>query len=61
MIDLKPADPVEGILISQLTAANQASLTMYRRAWAQPAEYLEASAPISRARRQSSKNGVNTD
>ena len=42
MIDLKPADPVEGILISQLMAANQASLSMYRRAWAQPAEYLEA-------------------
>ena len=42
MIDLKPGDPVEGILISQLMAANQASLSMYRRAWAQPAEYLEA-------------------
>jgi hypothetical protein len=42
MIDLKPADPVEGILISQLMAANQALLSMYRRAWAQPAEYLEA-------------------
>ena len=42
MIDLKPADPVEGILISQLMAANQASLSMYRRAWAQPTEYLEA-------------------
>ena len=42
MIDLKPADPVEGILISQLMAANQASLSMYRRAWAQPPEYLEA-------------------
>jgi hypothetical protein len=42
MIDLKPADPVEGILISQLMAANQASLSMYWRAWAQPPEYLEA-------------------
>jgi hypothetical protein len=42
MIDLKPADPVEGILISQLMAANQASLSMYRRAWAQPPEYFEA-------------------
>jgi hypothetical protein len=31
MIDLKPADPVEGILISQLMAANQASLSMYCR------------------------------
>jgi len=42
MIDLKPADPVEGILISQLLAANQASFSMYRRAWAQPPEYFEA-------------------
>ncbi len=42
MIDLKPADPVEGILISQLMAANQASLSMYERAWAQPPQYFEA-------------------
>jgi hypothetical protein len=42
MIDLKPMDPIEGILISQLMAANQASLSMYRRAWAQPPEYFEA-------------------
>ena len=26
MVDLKPADPIEGIIISQLMAANQASL-----------------------------------
>ena len=42
MIDLKPADPIEGILISQLMAASQASLSLYRRGWAQPPEYLEA-------------------
>jgi len=42
MIDLKPADPVEGILMSQLMTAHQASLSMYRRAWIQPPEYLEA-------------------
>jgi hypothetical protein len=42
MVDMKPADPVEGILISQLMAANQASLTMYQRAWAQPPENFEA-------------------
>jgi hypothetical protein len=42
MIDLKPADPIEGVLISQLMTANQASLSLYRRAWAQPPEYLEA-------------------
>ena len=38
MIDLKPADPIEGILISQLVAANQASLSMYQRAWALSSE-----------------------
>src|SRR5262249_22040048 len=32
MIDLKPADPIEGILISQLVAENQASVEIYRRA-----------------------------
>lgn len=42
IVDLKPVDPLEGILISQLMAANQASLSMYRRAWAQPPEYFEA-------------------
>jgi hypothetical protein len=42
MIDMKPADPIEGIIIAQLMAANQASLSMYRRAWAQPSEYFEA-------------------
>jgi hypothetical protein len=41
MIDLKPADPIEGILVSQLMAANQASLSLYRRAWKQPPEYVE--------------------
>jgi hypothetical protein len=42
MIDLKPGDPIEGILISQLVAANQTSLEMYRRAWALPSEHFEA-------------------
>ena len=42
MIDLKPADSVEGILISQLMVANQASLSMYRRAWGLPPEHFEA-------------------
>ncbi len=42
MIDMKPADPIEGVLISQLMAANQASLAMYQKAWAQPPEYFEA-------------------
>jgi hypothetical protein len=42
MLDMKPADPIEGIIIAQLMAASQASLSMYHRAWEQPAEYLEA-------------------
>ena len=42
MADINPADPIEGIIIAQLMAANQASLTMYQRAWAQPNEYFEA-------------------
>lgn len=42
MVDIAPADPIEGILIAQLMAANEASLCMYRRAWDQPPEYFEA-------------------
>jgi hypothetical protein len=42
IINIGPADPIEGILVSQLMAANQASLSMYQRAWAQPSEYFEA-------------------
>ena len=43
MIDLKPADPIEGIIISQLMAANAASLRMYQLAWVNNAEYFDAS------------------
>jgi hypothetical protein len=42
MVDMKPADPIEGILNSQIMAANQASLSMYQQAWAQPSEHFEA-------------------
>jgi hypothetical protein len=42
MIDLAPADPIEGILIAQLMAATEASLCMYRRGWEQPPEYFDA-------------------
>jgi len=42
MVDMAPADPIEGILMAQLMAATEASLSMYRRAWSQPAEYFEA-------------------
>jgi hypothetical protein len=41
MIDMKPDDPIEGILIAQLMAANEAALAMYQRGWAQPPEYFE--------------------
>lgn len=40
--DIAPADPIEGILIAQLMAANEASLAMYRKGWAQPPEYFQA-------------------
>ena len=43
VVDMKPTDPVEGILISQLVVANEAALSMYQRAWAcNPADYFEA-------------------
>jgi hypothetical protein len=42
MIDPKPADAIEGMLISQMMVASQASLAMYRLGWAQPPEYFEA-------------------
>ena len=33
MADMAPADPIEGILIAQLMAANEAALTLYRKGW----------------------------
>ena len=33
IMDMKPADPVEGILISQLAVANEAALKLYQLAW----------------------------
>jgi hypothetical protein len=44
MVDIKPTDPVEGMLVAQLVVAHEAALSMYRRAWAQPPEYFEARA-----------------
>jgi hypothetical protein len=41
-MDVKPADPVEGMLVSQMVVAHEAALDMYRRAWSQPPEYFEA-------------------
>jgi hypothetical protein len=42
MIDINPADPIEGMLTSQLVIAHEAALDMYRRAWALPPEHFEA-------------------
>ena len=39
VMDIAPADPVEGILVAQLMAANEAALAMYQKGWAQPPEY----------------------
>ena len=41
VMDMAPADPVEGILIAQLMAANEAALAMYQKGWAQPVEYFQ--------------------
>ena len=42
MVEINPADPIEGILIGQLITANEAALSMYRRAWQLAPEYFQA-------------------
>jgi hypothetical protein len=43
MVDMKPADPIEGMLISQIAVANEAALEFYRRGWANTAAgYFDA-------------------
>jgi hypothetical protein len=42
MADMKPTDPVEGILIGQLIAANDAAMKLYRLRWINNAEYFHA-------------------
>src|SRR5262245_14763989 len=42
MMDLKPSDRIEGMLVSQIVVAHEAALNMYRLAWMQPSEYFEA-------------------
>ncbi len=42
MADMKPEDPIEGILIGQIIAANEAAMSAYRRAWALSSEYFDA-------------------
>ena len=45
VVDMNPTDPIEGVLISQLVVANEAALSLYRRAWAcNPADYFDAHA-----------------
>src|SRR5262249_10067162 len=41
VVDMKPTDPIEGMLIAQLVVANEAALSLYRRAWA-CVDYFEA-------------------
>ena len=42
VMDVKPTDPIEGMLASQIVVAHEAALDMYRRAWSQPPEYFDA-------------------
>jgi hypothetical protein len=41
VVDMNPTDPIEGMLIAQLVVANEAALSLYRRAWA-CVDYFEA-------------------
>ncbi len=43
MVDMKPADPIEGVLISHIVVANEAAMKFYRLGWANSGEYFEAS------------------
>jgi hypothetical protein len=42
IVDMKPADPVEGVLIGQLIAANEAAMKLYRLGWLNAGEYFDA-------------------
>jgi hypothetical protein len=46
MIDFAPADPIEGMLIAQLMAANDASLALYQRGWRNMPQYFDAAAKM---------------
>jgi hypothetical protein len=41
-MDIAPTDPIEGILTAQLMAANEAALSLYRRAWMQEPQFFDA-------------------
>jgi hypothetical protein len=43
VVDMNPADPIEGVLISQIVVANEAAMNLYRLGWANSAEHFEAS------------------
>jgi hypothetical protein len=42
MVDMKPTDPIEGLLIGQLIADNDAAMKLYRLGWINNAEYFNA-------------------
>ena len=42
VMDVKPNDPIEGMLTAQMVVAHEAALDMFRRAWSQPPEYFDA-------------------
>jgi hypothetical protein len=42
VIDIKSADPIEGMLISQLVVAHEWAMMMFQKAWSQPSEYFDA-------------------
>ena len=43
VMDMNPADAIEGMLMSQLVIVNEAALNLYRLAWLNNAEYFAAS------------------
>jgi hypothetical protein len=42
LADIKPDDPIEGMLVAQMIVANEAALALYRRAWLNTPDYFEA-------------------
>jgi len=43
IVDIKPDDPIEGMLIAQIAVANEAALEFYRRGWSNTASgYFDA-------------------
>jgi len=42
IVDMNPADPIEGVLISQIVVVNEAAMNLYRLGWLNCTEYFEA-------------------